>query len=127
MAQAGKSGAGRATKRGPPGSQKHRQTPGSGTARALQERCKLVRLIERGPEVSGFVGAVWTANRIRALALRELEIRVSLATVKRFLHQEGFSVQKPEVAATQKNQKAVAGFRGGWTNLKKGQSEPAQP
>lgn len=92
-----------------------------------EERRELVALIEQGAEGFGFVGAVWTANRVRAVARRELGIRVSLATIKRFLHREGFSVQKPEVAAAQKNDKAVAGFRGGWTNLKKGLPKQAQP
>ena len=91
-----------------------------------EDRPSLVALIARGPEAFGFVGDVWTAGRVRALAQRELGIRVGLTTIKKFLHEEGFSVQKPQVSATQKNQKAVAGFRGGWANLKKGQSAPAQ-
>ena len=89
-----------------------------------EDRPSLVALIARGPEAFGFVGAVWTAGRVRALARRELGLHVSLTTVKKFLHQEGFSVQKPQVRATQKNVKAVAGFRGGWANLKKGHGEP---
>jgi transposase len=56
------------------------------------------------------------------VARRELGVRVGLSTIKTFLHEEGFSVQKPEVTATQKNEKAVAGFRGGWVNLKRGQA-----
>jgi transposase len=92
-----------------------------------QQRRELVALVECGPEALGFVGDVWTANRVRALAQRELGLRVGVSTIKKFLHAAGFSVQKPEVAATQKNEKAVAGFRGGWVNLKKGQSGPARP
>lgn len=92
-----------------------------------EDRRGLEELIERGPEAFGFVGAVWTARRVQALARRELNLRVSLTTIKKFLHEAGFSVQKPEVTATQKNDKAVAGFRGGWVNLKKGQSAPERP
>ena len=93
-----------------------------------EERRQLVGLIERGAEAFGFIGAVWTANRVRAVARREMGVSASLATIKRFLHREGFSVQKPEVAAAQKNDKAVAGFRGGgWASLKKGQSPPERP
>lgn len=94
---------------------------------AKEDRPRLVALIERGAPAFGFVGDVWTAKRVRAVARRELGIRIGLSTIKTFLHQEGFSVQKPAVTATQKNQKAVAGFRGGWVNLKRGQSKPAQP
>ncbi len=103
-----------------------RKSTGRKPAIEPEHRPKLVALLERAPEAFGFVGDVWTAGRVRAIARRELGVRVGLTTVKKFLHQEGFSVQKPEVAATQKNQKAVAGFRGGWANLKKGHSAQAQ-
>ncbi len=103
-----------------------RKSTGRKPAIQAQDKPRLVALLERGPEAFGFVGAVWTASRIRAMARRELGIRVGLTTIKKFLHAEGFSVQKPEVVATQKNERAVAGFRGGWTNLKKGHSAPVQ-
>ena len=83
-------------------------------------------LIDQGAEAFGFVGDVWTAARVRAVARRELGISAGLSTIKKFLHEEGFSAQKPEIVASQKNEKAMAGFRGGWVNLKKGQSEQAQ-
>ena len=101
-----------------------RKSTGRRPAIRAEDRPKLVTLVERGPEAFGFVGDVWTAGRVRAVAGRELGIRVGLTTIKKFLHQERFSVQKPEVAATQKNERAVAGFRGGWTSLKKGRSGP---
>ena len=87
-----------------------------------QDRAKLVALVEQGAQSLGFVGDVWTAGRVRAVAKRELNLVVGLSTIKTFLHQAGFSVQKPAVIASQKNQKAVAGFRGGWANRKKGRS-----
>jgi transposase len=101
------------------------KSPGRPPVIAPEERPKLVALIERGAAAFGFVGDVWTANRVRAVARRELGIQVGLSTIKTFLHEEGFSVQKPEVTASQKREKAVAGFRGGWVNLKKGPSAPA--
>lgn len=91
-----------------------------------QQRSELVAWIDKGAEAFGFIGDVWTANRVRAVARREIGICAGLSTIKKFLHEEGFSVQKPEVRASQKNEKAVAGFRGGWVNLKKGQNRQAQ-
>ena len=93
--------------------------PGAGRA--------LAALVERGPEAFGFAGDVWTANRVRVVARRELGLHVGVSTIKKFLHEAGFSVQKPEVTATQKNEKAVTGFRGGWVNLKKGQNGKVLP
>ena len=99
-----------------------RKSTGRPPAIVPSKRAELVALIDQGAESFGFIGQVWTAARVRAVARRELGIRAGLSTIKKFLHEEGFSVQKPEVTATQKNDKAVAGFRGGWVNLKKGQS-----
>lgn len=92
-----------------------------------QNRAKLIALIDQGAEAAGFIGDVWTAKRIQATARRELSLRAGVTTIKKFLHQEGFSVQKPEVQASQKNEKAVAGFKGGWHNLKKGHSDEVKP
>ncbi len=101
-----------------------RKSSGRPPAISKEDRRRLEELVERGAQAFGFVGEVWTANRVRAVARRELDLRVGLTTIKKFLHEAGFSVQKPEVRATQKNEKAVAGFRGGWVNLKKGRNAP---
>jgi transposase len=97
-----------------------KKSPGRPPKVTAEHRKQLVDLVEKGPEAFGFVGAVWTAKRVQAVLRQQLDLRVGVSTIKNVLHQEGFSVQKPEVSATQKNQKAVDGFRGGWANLKKG-------
>jgi transposase len=104
-----------------------RKSSGRPPAIGQEQRRQLGALVERGPQAFGFVSEVWTARRVQAVARRELDLRVGLTTIKKFLHEAGFSVQKPEVTATQKNDKAVAGFRGGWVNLKKGQNGPGRP
>jgi transposase len=103
-----------------------RKSNGRPPAIGREQRHPLEALVERGPQTFGFAGEVWTARRVQAVARRELDLRVGLTTIKKFLHEAGFSVQKPEVTATQKNEKAAVGFRGGWVNLKKGQSAPGQ-
>ena len=111
-----------------------KKSTGRKPAIAADDRPKLVALIEQGAEKLGFVGDVWTAPRVQAIARRELGIiarrelgiNVGLTTIKKFLHAEGYSVQKPEVKATQQNVEAVAHFRADWTTLKKGQSRQEQ-
>ena len=102
-----------------------RKSPGRPPAISAQAGKELVARIEQGAERFGFVGEVWTAARVQALARRELKLRVSLWTINKFLHAQGFSVQKPKVLASQKNEKAVAGFRGGWQQMKRGHNAPA--
>ena len=104
-----------------------KKSTGRKPALTAQNRSELAALVERGAEAFGFVGDVWTSHRVRIVARRELGIVVGLTTIKKFLHEAGYSVQKPEVRATQKNDKAVAGFRGGWVNLKKGHSAEELP
>lgn len=104
-----------------------KKSTGRKPALTAQNRSELIALVERGAEAFGFVGDVWTSQRVRVVARRELGIVVGLTTIKKFLHEAGYSVQKPEVRATQKKDKAVAGFRGGWVNLKKGHNAEEQP
>jgi len=99
-----------------------KKSTGRKPAIASEDRPKLVALIEQGAEKLGFVGDVWTAPRVQSIAKRELGISVGVTTIKKFLHSEGYSVQKPEVKATQQNEEAVARFRADWTDVKKGQN-----
>jgi transposase len=104
-----------------------KRSTGRKPALTAEDQQRLAALVDRGAESFGFVGDVWTSARVRAVARKEMGMTVGLTTIKKFLHEQGFSSQKPEVEASQKNAKAVAGFRGGWHRLKKGQSEQRQP
>jgi transposase len=92
-----------------------------------EDRPKLVALVHEGAESAGFTGDVWTASRVQAAARSKLGVRVGVTTIKKFLHAEGFSVQKPTVKATQQDFAAVARFRANWEETKKGQSNREQP
>lgn len=89
----------------------------------LQKK-QIATLVEQGAEACGFTGEVWTVKRVKAMASRELGIKAGATTIRNALIEQGFSPQKPQVQARQKRQSQVDGFRGGWTNLKKGQNEP---
>lgn len=104
-----------------------KKSPGRPRAIDAEQSPKLLALIDQGAEAAGFVGDVWTAARIRVVARRELSLIVSLATIKNFLHRERYSVQKPEVKATQQSEAAVEQFRANWESLKKGQWTREQP
>jgi transposase len=94
---------------------------------ASEDRPKLVELVNKGAEAAGFLGDVWTAQRVQSIAKSELGIRVGVTTIKKFLHAEGFSVQKPAVKATQQDEAAVARFRANWAETKKGHLSSRQP
>lgn len=104
-----------------------RKATGRKPAIPREDRPKLVALIENGAEALGFVGDVWTASRVQSVARRELGIKVGVTTIKKFLHTEGYSVQKPQVKATQQSEQAVARFRADWAEVKKGRTWKEQP
>ena len=104
-----------------------RKSTGRPSAIVAKDRPKLVALIHEGAEAAGFLGDAWTAARVRDAARSKLGIRVGLTTINKFLHAEGFSVQKPTVKATQQNEAAVQKFRADWQETKKGLSKQAQP
>jgi transposase len=91
------------------------------------QRQQLVTLLDKGAETFGFVGDFWTVSRVRFVLKKEIGVTLSVRSVWKLLQDEGFSCQKPTTVAKEQNDKAVAGFRGGWVNLKKGQTIEEKP
>ena len=98
-------------------------SPGRPPRLTEEQKKQIANLVEQGAEACGFTGDVWTVKRVKAMASKELGIKAGATTIRNALIEEGFSVQKPQVEAKQKRKVQVDGFRGGWANLKKGQSE----
>ncbi|WP_309716949.1 winged helix-turn-helix domain-containing protein [Armatimonas sp.] len=57
--------------------------------------------------------------RLQKVTRRELGIKAGDTTIRKALIEQGFSSQKPQVEASQKNPAQVSGFRSGWHALKK--------
>ncbi|MDX1932073.1 MAG: helix-turn-helix domain-containing protein, partial [Capsulimonadales bacterium] len=85
----------------PPEEQRHaltvKKSPGRPPKVTEQHRKRLTQLVDQGPAAFGFVGDVWTAKRLQTVARQKMDLRVSVATIKNILRQEGYSVQKPQV------------------------------
>lgn len=88
-----------------------------------KQKRQVASLVERDAEAFGFVGSFWTLKRVQQAARREFGITVSIGTIRRSLLACGLSCQKPQTVARERNAREVAGFKGGWVNLKKGPSE----
>ena len=86
-----------------------------------EQQRQIVALLDQGAEAFGFTGDVWTLLRLQKVAKRELGIEAGETTIRKALIEHGFSAQKPQVEASQKNPAQISGFRGGWHALKKGQ------
>jgi transposase len=70
--------------------------------------------------------ALWTLARVGQLIAREFGPQYSTVHVMRLLRELGFSCQKPEKRATQRDEQSIAEWRTQrWPALKK--SPPARP
>ena len=86
----------------------------------------LRELLLAGPIASGYGTDLWTLKRVRLLIEKHFGIRYSDVNVWRILGAMGFSSQKPEKRAIERNEDAVAHWKKRtWPALKKKPSAKA--
>jgi transposase len=90
-------------------------------AQGSPEAKALLAILEAGAEKSGFTGEFWTLRRLCLVTKRDVGISLQKSALHQFLLQAGYSCKKPQTITKERNDAAVAGFKGGWENLKKGQ------
>lgn len=98
-----------------------RQPPPGATPRLSDaQRADLPELLAKGAEHYGFVGAVWTQDRVRALIEQVFGVRYHRDHVGRILKAVGWSVQKPIERAIERDEAAIAQWKDEhWPELKK--------
>lgn len=85
----------------------HRPLPGPPPKLTAEQRAELPTLLLRGAEAYGFRGDLWTTHRVATLIHRQYGVRYHPAPMSRLLRQIGWSVQKPQVRATQRDEAAI--------------------
>lgn len=99
---------------------KRRLPPGAAPRLSDQQRQRLPDLLQKGAEAYGFLGDVWTQNRIRAVIKQEFGVTYHRDHIGRLLKAIGWSLQKPVQRATQRNEQAIERWKGDdWPALKK--------
>jgi transposase len=87
------------------------------------QRARLFGLLEKGAVAHGFRGEVWTCQRVAQLIKGEFGVGYHPAHVSRILKRMGFSLQKPDRLADQRDEDAIKEWREKrWPELKKGPS-----
>jgi transposase len=84
--------------------------PGRVPKLTAEQRAQLPALLAKGAEAYDFIGDVWTTKRVAAVIWRTFGVRYHPAHVSRLVRQEGLSLQKPIVRATQRNEAAIAAW-----------------
>ena len=96
--------------------------PASGRPPKLTEKqkAKLVKLLAQGAMAHGYRTELWTTQRITVLIERRLGVRYHRNHVGKLLHQLGWSHQKPERRAVERNEAAIAEWKDKvWPAVKK--------
>ncbi len=84
--------------------------PGRVPKLSADQRAQLSALLAKGAESYDFIGDVWTTKRVAAVIWRTFGVRYHPAHISRLMRQEGLSLQKPVVRATQRDEAAIAAW-----------------
>ena len=86
---------------------------------AVQKR-RLVATLKKGAVAAGYDTDLWTCRRVRDLLGKTEGVWYDFNHVGRILHALGFSVQKPEARARERDEKAIGRWRKrDWPRIKK--------
>ena len=95
--------------------------PGRPPKLSSAQKQRLVRRLVKGPLACGYGTDLWTLPRIAEQIARRYHVRYHPAHVWRLLRGLGWSCQKPERRALQRNERAIAYWRRTvWPHIKKG-------
>jgi len=95
--------------------------PGSKPKLARKRLAELERLLLEGPKAHGFATELWTLRRVKELIQRHFGVSYDISQISRILHSMGWSRQKPERRARERDEQAVESWRKkDWPRIKKG-------
>lgn len=85
-----------------------------------QQHAKLREVLLAGAQAAGFGTDLWTLKRVREVIVKQFGVRYSEVHVWRLLGQLGFSSQKPDKRAVERDEQTVSRWKQRtWPALKK--------
>ena len=94
--------------------------PGRPPKLTARQRARLPKLLLRGAEAWGYPTALWTTKRVASVIEREFKVKLHRAHVGRVLSDLGWSCQKPERRALQRDEKTIEHWKlYRWREVKK--------
>lgn len=103
-----------------------RPTPGRPPKLSRAQKTTLLRLLKRGPPAFGYTTNLWTLKRVAEVIEREFAVRYHPCYVWTILVGLGWSCQKPERRARERDEKAIEQWRRRrWPHIKKRQKRGA--
>lgn len=99
---------------------KPKPAPGRPPKLTTRQKAKLLKLLTQGAMAHGYRTELWTTQRIAALIEGRLGVKYHRNHVGKLLHQLGWSHQKPERRAVERDEAAIAAWKGTvWPAVKK--------
>jgi transposase len=99
---------------------KVRTSPGRPPKLSARERAKLEKVLLAGPVASGYRTDLWTTARVAGVIRKRFGVRYHPDHVGRLLHQMGWSAQKPERRALERDEAAIERWKKrDWPRVKK--------
>jgi transposase len=89
----------------------HRKPPGKRCRLTPEQQAKAVACLARGATAFGFVGERWTQARVREVLRREFGVLYHPSHVSRLLATWGWSRQRPQRRARQRDEAAIQQWR----------------
>ena len=94
--------------------------PGRRPRLSQQQKAKLEEILLAGARAAGFDTELWTLQRVARVIERHFEVRYHPGHVWHLLRGLGWSCQKPERRARERDEEAIAGWRKvEWPRIKK--------
>ena len=88
-----------------------------------KQKERLVRILLRGPCKSGYHNDLWTCPRVAQVIERVFGVKYHPDHVWKILHQLGWTCQKPEQQAREKDDEAAQRWREqDWPRIKRGRA-----
>lgn len=75
---------------------RHRRPPGRRPRATAEYRAALRQAVQTPPTTLGFAFSVWSAARLAAYLEKQTKVHLSEDRLRRVLHEEGFSFQRPK-------------------------------
>lgn len=97
--------------------------PGKPPRLSEKQKQKLVTILQKGPLKAGYSTDLWTCSRVAEVIEKHFGVTYHPDHVWRILRSLGWSCQKPEQRARERDEEAIRRWRKkGWPRIKKGAS-----
>ena len=97
-----------------------RTAPGAQCRLSQEQQAQVLEWLSEGAEAHGFRGELWTRRRVAVLIERKLGVQYHPGHVSKLLQAWGWSSQKPEKRASQRDEEAIQRWvQEDWPAIKK--------